>query len=56
MQVSRRKFLTSSSVVTAATLFSDPAFAFHAISNPESNMEENKWYLRMRRVIQHNLN
>ena len=56
MKVSRRKFLTASSVVTAATLFSDPTFAFHPIAGSKGNAKDNHWYLRMRRVIQHNLN
>lgn len=51
MDVSRRNFLASTSILTAATLFSDPLFAFQPLANPKEN-----WHLRMRRVAQHNLN
>ncbi|WP_276502782.1 alpha-amylase family protein [Terrimonas pollutisoli] len=51
MDISRRKFLASTSIVTAASLFADPLFAFQPLGNPVDD-----WYLRMRRVAQHNLN
>ena len=51
MPISRRKFLASGTIVTAASLISGPLFAFE----PPGNADD-KWYLRMRRCAQHNLN
>lgn len=53
MPLSRRKFLASGSIITAATLLADPLFAFHPM---EKRGDNDKWYLRMRRCAQHNLN
>lgn len=51
MPLSRRKFLASGTIVTAASLISGPLFAFQ----PSGNSDD-KWYLRIRRCAQHNLN
>jgi len=52
MAISRRKFLASTSIITAASLLADPVFAFQPLVKPG----DDKWYLRMRRCAQHNLN
>src|SRR6478752_10466139 len=51
MPISRRDFLATSSLTAAATLLADPLFAFHPGANPGD-----EWYLKMRRVAQHNMN
>jgi hypothetical protein len=53
MPLSRRQFIASGSIITAASLLSDPLFAFHPLGNAEEN---GKWFLKMRRCAQHNLN
>ncbi|MFC0772396.1 alpha-amylase family protein [Terrimonas alba] len=51
MAQTRRDFITSSALASAGLLLSNTASAFHAITDPGE-----KWYLKMRRVAQHNLN
>jgi len=51
MAQTRRDFIATSALASAGLLFSNTASAFHAITDPGD-----KWYLRMRRCAQHNLN
>jgi hypothetical protein len=51
MPQSRRDFISTSALASASLLFSNPLSAFHAVSDPGD-----KWWLRMRRCAQHNLN
>lgn len=53
MNLTRRKFLASTSILTAATLLSDPLLAFQPLLKGE-NTEQ--WWLKMRLCAQHNLN
>ena len=51
MPQTRRDFLTSTALASAALLFSNPLSAFHAVADTDD-----KWWLKMRRCAQHNLN
>ncbi|PKQ45372.1 alpha-amylase family protein [Confluentibacter flavum] len=53
-KLTRRKFLTSTSMFTAASLIPNTILAFHSAGMTDKI--EDKWYLRMRRCAQHNLN
>src|SRR5205823_10484752 len=51
MPQTRRDFITSSALASAGLLFSSPLSAFQGVSSTGD-----KWWLRMRRCAQHNLN
>jgi hypothetical protein len=52
MSLTRRDFLSNSMLASGAFLFSNPTSAFQR----NGTAKDDKWYLRMRRVAQHNLN
>ncbi|HWI90702.1 MAG TPA: alpha-amylase family protein [Flavisolibacter sp.] len=51
MSITRRDFLTNSTLASAGIFLKKPMSVFHAISN-----DDDQWYLQMRRVGQHNFN
>jgi hypothetical protein len=51
MSITRRDFLTNSTLAGAGMFLKHPLSIFEAIAG-----EDDKWYLKMRRVAQHNLN
>src|ERR1700755_239023 len=61
MSQTRRKFLASSAILSAGALLSNQLFAFERNAGGERPVGADgkpvgDWYLRMRRIAQHNLN
>jgi len=52
----RRNFLASTVTLAAATLVQNPLFAFQPVIDSNDKMPANQWWLKIRRIAQHNLN